>query len=84
MLLSSIGRGGVILRRIVLPYRSVHRAKCRADRPTKLRDYAKKKKEKNKPQQYISPLSKLSLTGGLINIWAKTLSPPENYRFGAE
>jgi len=44
---------------------SEHRAKFCTDWPTELGDYARKKR-KNKPQQNISPLSKLSLPGGLI------------------
>jgi len=43
---------------------SEHRAKFRVDRPTELGDYAVRKKRK-KPQQNLSPLRKLWLTGGL-------------------
>jgi len=58
-----------------------HRAKFRADRPTELGDYARKKKEKKKPQQNLSPLRKLSLTGGLINA-TKTYVLPKTIVFG--
>jgi len=43
---------------------SEHRAKFLGDRPTELGDYAR---GKNKCQQYLSPLRKLSLPGGLTN-----------------
>ena len=48
---------------------SKHDAKFHSDWPMELRDLAKKKKRKNKRQQNLSSLRKLSLPGGLIIIY---------------
>jgi len=48
----------------------VHRAKFRGDRPMELGDYARGKKEKTTAKH--KSFRKLSFSGGLKNIWAKT------------
>jgi len=57
------GSPKILARDYKIEHTQEHRAKFRGDRPTELGDYARGKKEKNKPQQNLSPLPQAIASG---------------------